>query len=92
MLPRTESISNRYPGLTMITGAGEAASWETLTLVFWAATADVESPARIAAPLRGKHEVAAVEATPERNRLREIPLESRIVCPSFLQSFDSDCR
>jgi hypothetical protein len=63
-----------------------------VTLVFWAALEDVESPARIAAPLSGRHELAAVEATPERNRLREIPLESRMICPSFLQSVDSDCQ
>jgi hypothetical protein len=65
----------------MITGGGETASRDTLTLVFWAASAGVESPARIAAPLRGKHVVAAVEATPERNRLRENPLESGTVRP-----------
>ena len=81
MVPRTESISNRYPELTMITGGAETASRDTLMLVFWAASAGVALPVRIAAPLRGKHEVAAVEATPERNRLRENPLESGTVCP-----------
>jgi hypothetical protein len=81
MVPLTESISNRYPELTMITGGAETASRDTLTLVFWAASAGVELHVRIAAPLGGKHEVAAVEATPERNRLRENPLESGTVCP-----------
>lgn len=81
MVPLTESISNRYPELTMITGGAEMASRDTLTLVFWAASAGVELHFRIATPLRGKHEVVAVEATPERNRLRENPLESGTVCP-----------
>ena len=81
MVPLTESISNRYPELTMITGGAETASRDTLTLVFWAASAGVALHFRIATPLRGKHEVVAVEATPERNRLRENPLESGTVCP-----------
>jgi hypothetical protein len=65
----------------MITGGAETASRDTLTVVFWAANAGVELHVRIAAPLRGKHEVIAVEATSERNRLRENPLESGTVCP-----------
>ena len=81
MVPLTESISNRYPELTMITGGAETASRDTLTLVFWAASAGVELHFRIATPLRGKHEVVAAEATPERNRLRENPLGSGTVCP-----------
>jgi len=79
MVPPTESISNRYPELTMISGGGVLASRETRTLVFCFASAGVESPARIAAPLRGMHEVAAVEATPERNRRRDNLLESGMV-------------
>ena len=63
----------------MITGGAETASRDTLTLVFWAASAGAKSPVRIAAPLKGKHEVIAVEATSERNRLRENPLESATV-------------
>ena len=81
MVPLTESMSNRYPALTIITGGAETASRETLTLVFWAASAGVELHCRIATPLRGKHEVVAAEATPERNRLREKPLGSGTVCP-----------
>jgi hypothetical protein len=62
----------------MISGVGVLASRETRTLVFCAASAGVESPVKIAAPLRGMHEVAAVEATPERNRRRDNPSESGI--------------
>lgn len=80
MVPLAESISNRYPELTMTTGAADTASRDRLMVVFWAASAGVESPVRIAAPVSGKHEVAAVEATPERNRLRENPLEGGTVC------------
>src|ERR1700730_2379466 len=76
MVPLAASISNRYPELRITTGGAEAASQDGSSFVFWAASAGVESPVRIAAPPRGKHEVAAVEATPERNRLRENPLES----------------
>jgi hypothetical protein len=75
MVPLAESISKRYPELRTITGGVDLVSRETLTVVF-CASAGVESPVRIAAPPRGKHEVAAVEATLERNRLRENPLES----------------
>lgn len=60
----------------MTTGGADTASRDTLMVVFWAASAGVAPPVRFAAPLRGRHEVAAVEATPERNRLRENPLES----------------
>src|SRR5580693_6172569 len=67
----------------MITGGAETASRDTLTLVFWAARAGAKSAARIAAPLRGKHEVTAVEATSERNCLRENPLESGTVALSY---------
>src|ERR1700682_444721 len=81
MVPLTESMSNRYPELTMITGGVETASRDTLKLVFCAASAGAELFVRIAAPLRGKHEVAAVEATRERNRLRENPSESGTVSP-----------
>ena len=77
MVPRTVSMSKRYPELTTITGAGVTDSWDSRTLVFWAASAGV-NPVRIAASLRGKHEVAAVEATPERNRRRDNPLEPGI--------------
>src|SRR5580698_3115548 len=80
MVPFAESISSRYPELTIATGGGGAASRDTLTVVFCAAGAGVESPAKIAAPLRGTHVVAAVEATPERNRLRESSGNSGTVC------------
>jgi hypothetical protein len=73
-------MSNRYPELTMMTGAGETASRDSRTVVFWAAAVELALPARIAAPLRGRQDVAAVEATPERNCLRESSLESDMVC------------
>src|SRR5215467_13695785 len=59
MLPRTESISKRYPGLTTMTGGRDADSRDSRMLVFWAN-----------API-GKQEAAVVEATPAMNRLRD---------------------
>jgi len=73
-------MSNRYPELTMITGAGEMASRDSRTVVFCPPIAGVALAVRIAAPLRGKQELAAVEATLERNRRRVNPVESGMVC------------
>jgi hypothetical protein len=83
MLPRAESISNRYPELTMITGGAETASRDMLMLVFWAASVGASSPVRIPAPLKGKQEAIAVEATSERNRLRENRLEPGTITLSY---------
>ena len=49
----------------------------------YCASAGVDSTARIAASVRGRHDAAAVEATAERNCLRDNPLES-VILDTFL--------
>ena len=80
--PLFESISNRYPELLRRTGGMPGASLDVLTRLY-CAMAGVDSPARTAAPVRGRRAAAAAEATAERNCLRDNPLES-VILDTFL--------
>jgi len=57
-------------------------SLDVLTRLY-CAMAGVDSPARTAAPVRGRRAAAAAEATAERNCLRDNPLES-VILDTFL--------
>jgi hypothetical protein len=83
MEPFSASISKRYPGLLTATGGGAEASPDARTWVYCAAQVSVDSVARIAAPVRGRHEVAVVDAMAERNVLRESFFGSLIFSPLF---------